>query len=398
MDSDIGLYVHIPYCIKKCPYCDFNSYGVGERPGPIELPEDSYLNALIAELEYYSELPAWHERQVRTIFFGGGTPSLFSVQAIEKVLQTINRLFPVHEEVETTLEANPSTIFEELGRDKLRGFREVGVNRISMGVQSFNAEKLKFLGRIHTAESLPAAISNIKAAGFSNFNLDLIFGVSGETLENWEKDLQAVLSARPTHISCYCLTIEPGTEFGRLNATGSLPLLEDDLQAEMFCLTQKLLNQSGYEQYEISNYAKPALECQHNLGYWSGRDYLGVGAGAHSFSKASGSGAWGMRWSNIPGPAQYIARAIAAGDCSQRKEELTEELAELEFFFLGLRLKTGVSPAEYERRFGRTIMSRYLDKLKELSKDGLILESENKIQLTTKGFLFADSVFSAFIR
>ena len=398
MDSDIGLYIHIPYCIKKCPYCDFNSYGVGERPGPTELPEDSYLNALIAELEYYSKLPAWHQRQVRTIFFGGGTPSLFSVQAIERVLQTINRLFPVHAELETTLEANPSTIFEELGRDKLQGFRSVGVNRISMGVQSFNAEKLKFLGRIHTAETLPAAISNIKAAGFANFNLDLIFGVNNESLDIWRNDLQSVLSANPTHISCYCLTIEPGTEFGRLKAEGSLPLLEDDIQAEMFTITQDLLTGAGYSQYEISNYSKPTLECQHNLGYWSGRDYLGIGAGAHSFSKVSEKSKWGTRWSNIPGPSQYIARANAIADCSQRREELTEELAELEFFFLGLRLKAGVNRADYESRFGVTIDSRYSEKIKELTSQGLILENENKIQLSAKGFLFADTVFSAFSR
>lgn len=446
VDDCIGIYVHIPYCVQKCPYCDFNSYGVTTSPlllaasaslrssnerapsseNPLQdikskgaifqsgeprkklsrLREEDYVRALISELDFYGQQSEWQNRVCRSIFFGGGTPSLFAPSSIAQIIESISKYFSFHPQLEVTLEANPGTVHEHLGQKKLSDLRAGGVNRVSLGAQSFSETKLRSLGRFHSGQDIKSAIANLKHAGFSNFNIDLIFGIHGEELQSWQEDLQTAVSLEPSHISAYCLTIEVGTEFHRLQKKGVTISAEDDLQARMYEQTQGFLKQHSYQQYEISNYALSGCECAHNFIYWSGFDYLGLGAGSHSFvgknSRAvhselpANTSPWGRRWSNIPGPDHYIERALQHGDTTQQKEYLSAEQAELEFFMLGLRRSFGVSFSDYQRLFGRSLESRYDTVIHELKRQGLLEVRGERLSLSEKGFLFADGVFSSF--
>lgn len=389
--NSFGLYLHIPYCIKKCPYCDFNSYAVNPQENKAE---ERYTAALISELENYSQDAVWNNRKIHSIFFGGGTPSLFSPNSIKRIINSAKSNFSFLENIEITLEANPGTIQEELGEKKLLEFRNSGINRISMGVQGFNEEKLKFLGRLHSKEDVVAAVENIKKSGFDNFNLDLIFGVAEETLDSWQNDLEKIISLKPKHISAYCLTIESGTDFGKLQKKGQLRLLEEDIQAKMFELTQSILLKSNYQQYEISNYSLENFECQHNLGYWKGLDYLGLGAGAHSYYKEFASDKnYGKRWKNIPHPEDYIKRANTK-QAAQNTEEIDIEKARLEYLFLAFRTKLGFDLDFYRKEFKQNSIL-VLDKL---SKDNLIEQkSENIFIPTNKGLLFVDEILKELV-
>ncbi|MFN8390528.1 MAG: radical SAM family heme chaperone HemW [Bdellovibrionota bacterium] len=393
MSGTFGLYVHVPYCIKKCPYCDFNSYAIATlREG---VPEERYTDALIRELRAYSALPEWQGRRLHSIFFGGGTPSLFQAASYGRFFSAVRECFILPANAEITLECNPGSIQETLGREKLSAFRECGVNRISMGAQSFRAEKLLELGRIHSGKETGLAVENVRAAGFESFNLDLIFGVGTETLSQWSDDLRAALDLEPTHLSAYGLTIEPGTEFSRLFQRGTLVVPDDDTSAEMYQLTQSTLRERGFEQYEISNYAKPGRACRHNLGYWNGEDYLGLGAGAHSY-RSGNAGEFGARWSNIPGPEHYISRTQNDGTAKQRAEIVDRSKAELEFFFLGLRTIYGICPGSYEKRFSEGFSARFGGVVDELISHELIEQNGETLRLTAKGFLFADEVMKSF--
>lgn len=389
--DEISVYIHIPYCVKKCPYCDFNSYGIGDAMD--KATESAYTAALIHELRHYAVADEWTGRSVRSIFFGGGTPSLFAPESISAFLCELQRSFDVPDHAEITLEANPGTIQEQLGAEKLRGFRTAGVNRISMGVQSFSSVKLERLGRIHSGDDAARAAENIGAAGFENFNLDLIFGVEDETLEHWRGEIEKALALGPQHLSAYGLTIEPGTEFARRAKIGALPLATDDSQAEMYSLTQEMTSAAGLEQYEISNYARPGRECAHNLSYWTGVDYLGLGAGAHSFCSQEGAAGHGCRRSNTPGPAHYIERITATGDAVQRRDELDLEKAKTEFFFLGLRTRGGIDLTSFEARFGSAPEALHAQ-IRTLTGAGLLEGSLPGVRLTRKGFLFADGIMS----
>jgi len=395
MNSEpFSLYVHIPYCVKKCPYCDFNSYAVGQEFSDPQT-EKSYVQALLQELKQYQLLPDWSGRKCGTVFFGGGTPSLFEPASIGAVLKLCDSLFGF-ENPEITLEANPGTIGEQLGEAKLSGFRSAGVNRISIGVQSFRAEKLAYLGRIHSAADVTAAVKNIRAAGFSNFNLDLIFGAGGETLEQWSDDLEKAISFEPAHLSAYGLTIEPGTEFARLDKLGKLPRADEDAQAEMYELTQALTERNGLQQYEISNYSRERLECRHNLTYWSGGDYLGLGAGAHSFRRAARTEAdhFGRRWSNTPGPRQYVEAIAQRGEARQREELVDRQKAKLEFFFLGLRTKEGAQLTDYPAKFQEPFPERARAAVVRFETQGLLRVEDERVSLTKRGYLFADGIVS----
>lgn len=396
----LGIYIHIPYCVKKCPYCDFNSYGITVKDSDKPLTqfrEAEYVAALKQELELWGVKPEWHGREVSSIFFGGGTPSLFNVSSIEEVLETVDKHFSYLPNTEMTLEVNPGTVKEELGFEKLEGFRRAGINRISLGGQSFSVKKLKALGRIHSKTDTTRAVQHITKAGFTNFNIDLMFGIRGETLAMWERDLKAVLRLNPTHVSTYCLTIEPGTEFFRQTTAGSVLTVEDELQAQMYEMAQTFLYSHGYQQYEISNFAKSGLECQHNLAYWQGRDYLGIGAGAHSFLKLDANAtSRARRWSNMPGPNHYIERLHGGELAVQRMEDINDLEAKLEFFLLGLRCSAGIEKTSYEKAFGESFDDEYGSVVRELSGRKLVVVKDNKISLSEKGFLFSNSVFSSF--
>lgn len=392
-----AVYFHYPYCIKKCPYCDFNSYGLDhKRAAPngasrsIEDLEQEYVSALLADLSSQIERANLTSQICTSVFFGGGTPSLMSPGSVELILKRLFSLMQPSPEIEITLEANPGTIQETLGADKLRDFRSAGVNRISMGVQSFQPKKLKFLGRIHSANDSLEAVENIRSAGFENFNLDLMFGAAGETLDEWLSDLNSACLLEPQHISMYGLTIEPGTEFAVRSSRGAKLKVGEERESQMYRAGTELLADENYGRYEISNFAQPGKSCKHNLSYWTRREYLGVGAGAHGFIQ---TGAWGQRLYNAPAPHDYIKRINTSSDAVIRREDLSKEQAQIEFFMLNLRKAEGFEADDYSMLFGEEMPTAVQAVLDQLSNAGMIALQDEHVQLSQEGFLFADSVF-----
>jgi oxygen-independent coproporphyrinogen-3 oxidase len=379
------LYVHIPYCQAKCPYCDFNSYAAAHRP------EARYVAALCAELRHYSHAAPWRDGKLRTIFFGGGTPSLFTPQSIGAVLDTAQRLWPCDPDTEVTLEANPGTV----GVQKLRDFRVAGVNRVSFGVQSFDAHHLHTLGRIHSVDEALAIADTARQAGLDNIGLDLIFALPEQTLEEWEHDLTQACALHPDHISAYGLTYEQGTRFHTLRAEGALRQLPEELEVAMFTRAQEILAAHRYEQYEISNYARAGYACRHNLNYWRGGLYLGIGAGAHSYTRLT-NGEAGRRWSNEKTPAAYMAAVEQHGHARSAVEELTVRQARGESVFLGLRCLDGFAAADFHARFGAELPAVF-PHVTDLCDSGLLRCSDGRWLLTPQGVLLADSVFATFL-
>ena len=377
-----SLYVHIPYCQVKCPYCDFNSYAA------TAWPEDAYTDALLDELRSHVRAEPFSESSVGTIFFGGGTPSLFRPETIGRILDGVAGICPFAPNVEITLEANPGTV----ERERLAGFRAAGVKRLSFGIQSFQPALLTTLGRLHGADDARAAIRAARAAGFDDVNLDLIFAVPGETRADWAADVAELLTWEPEHVSAYNLTYEPGTPFHTLRGRGALAPLGEDDELWMYQHVRRVLADAGYAQYEISNFARPGHEARHNQSYWRGIDYLGLGAGAHSYAHLPD---WGRRWSNERIPDRYIA-AVGRGDASVAGETLSFETAAAEFVFLGLRERVGVDPAAFARRFGRALADVHPE-VPTFLADGLLEERAGRVALSERGLLVADSIFAALI-
>lgn len=382
-----SIYAHIPYCRLKCPYCDFNVYAAARWP------EAAYTAALIAELEHYAAGAPWSGRNVRSIYFGGGTPSLFAPESIHAVVRAVKRRWtvaaPANEAVEVGLEANPGT----LTADSLRGYRDAGVNRLSLGVQSFHPEHLERLGRDHTPGEAVDAVAMARAAGFDNISLDLIFAVPGQSVEQWEADLRTAIDLHPAHISAYGLTFEEGTAFHVLRSRGYLESLPEDIEADMFVRTGAILPSAGYRHYEVSNYARPGYESRHNLNYWRGGEYLGIGAGAHSFARAPSPGS---RWSNEKNPNRYIERTQNGGHARVFEERLTERQARGEFVFLGLRARDGFSAGEFHRRFGQDFLASFPHAAR-LCDEGLLIGEDDRWLLSPRGLLVADTVFATFL-
>ena len=391
--NPFALYIHIPFCTSKCPYCDFNSYEWEKFSESRTTLEQRYVQSLLKELAHYSSSADWNQRRISTIFFGGGTPSLLSSDSILAILNSIREQFVLAPDAEITLEANPGSVSEKLAVDRLAGFREAGVNRISFGVQSFNPEKLKFLGRLHTPEDTLGAVDNIKLAGFKNFNIDLIFGCAGETAQSWLNDLERAITLNPNHLSCYSLTIEPGTVFGKLHQLGNLPTLDETTSAELFSLTCETLAQSDYNRYEISNFAKPDFECRHNINYWQGNDYLGLGAGAHSFCGPN------RRWINLPGPIHYIDSVNESGHAATRCEEVDRTQRGIELLLLSLRTANGVDLTRFEDETGSSLTLAQKSAVERLQSQSLVefaaIANRPHLKLTEKGFLFADEILKA---
>jgi oxygen-independent coproporphyrinogen-3 oxidase len=377
-----SLYVHIPYCEAKCPYCDFNSYAV-ER-----FPEERYADALIAELDTYVALPPWRGATIATIFFGGGTPSLFRPATIGRLLDAFAARAALADDVEITLEANPGTV----ERTRLEGFRGAGVNRLSFGIQSFQPDLLRTLGRIHSADDARAAIAAARAAGFDNLSLDLIFAVPGQARAAWAADVAEVVRHAPEHVSAYNLIYEPSTPFHTLRARGEIAPLDDEDELWMYQHVRAALADAGYEHYEISNFARPSRAARHNQGYWRGIDALGLGAGAHSYASEPG---WGRRWANERIPERYIAAVAGAGAIATR-EELSLATAAGEFMFLGLRELAGIRPADFAARFGRSVEDVH-PSVQELRAAELLATHGDRLALTERGLLFADTVFTRFV-
>lgn len=384
----ISIYLHIPFCFHKCPYCDFNTYAVSA------IPEKEYVSALLAELDYRASLPEWRARVVQTIYFGGGTPSLFQPASIRKIISTICKTFPLDENTEISLEANPGTVTPE----SLIGYREAGVNRVSLGAQSFDRTTLKTLGRMHFPEHIEAAVEATRGAGIHNLNIDIIYGVPGQTLEALKQDLAQTISLKPTHVSPYGLTIEKGTPFYLAYKKKTLKLPKEDILVAMMEEVNEFLPRNGFQRYEVSNFAQPGKEARHNMAYWDGSDYLGLGAGAHSFnvSASQEAGVYGLRWSNFALPNKYISETIAHGKAESWSDKLTFDSALFEYLFLGLRKTSGVDLKAFEERFGAPIHSLYPALLRVLTTERLIKLEPARLSLTARGFMLADSVIENF--
>jgi len=326
----LTLYVHIPWCIRKCPYCDFNSHEVHE-----DIPEDRYIKALIDDLE--QELPTVWGRTIESLFIGGGTPSLFSAQGIERLLGELRARLPMKPDAEITLEANPGTVDQA----RFHGFRKAGINRLSMGVQSFQDDLLTAIGRIHNGTEAHAAIESAQRAGFENINLDLMFGLPAQTIAQALRDLRTALDLQPAHLSCYELTIEPNTRF----FLQPPPRPDDEVLWEMQTAGRSLLSDAGYQRYEVSAYAQPGRQCRHNLNYWQFGDYLGIGAGAHT--KISNAATQTItRSSKVKHPRAYLDAAHTDARISTRNELSADDVV-LEFAMNSLRLDSGFTKAAF---------------------------------------------------
>jgi oxygen-independent coproporphyrinogen-3 oxidase len=387
-----SLYVHIPYCLVKCPYCDFNAYGGRSWP------EERYLDALCAEFQHALEY-VWQDnqdkqqdKQIETIYFGGGTPSLFAPASIDRFLTLASRLCRLAPDLEITLEADPASVTKET----LSGFRAVGVNRLSLGVQSFQPNLLKTLGRLHTQEDALQAISWAREAGFSNLNIDIMFAVPGQTAALLADDLSRAFSCLPTHISIYNLTYEEHTPFFSQRQKGQLQPVDEDAEVDMYGQIQAACRAHGYHHYEISNFARPGFPSQHNTRYWTGESYLGLGAGAHSFAAEPD---WGMRWSNERNPKTYMDKALSAlsyGSTRSFEERLTRDQAVGEFLFLNLRQLNGFDPAVFADRFGMSLMETF-PQLSDFITEGLMQAEAGRLKLTAEGLLVADTIFASFV-
>jgi oxygen-independent coproporphyrinogen-3 oxidase len=378
-----SLYVHIPYCVSKCPYCDFNSHVVAE------IPEKSYVQAVIKELTYYEP---WHGRPIQSIFFGGGTPSTFQPESIGMLLENIAAHFPVLSNCEVTLEANPGTV----DRRNFHGYRAAGVNRISLGVQSFNARLLKFLGRVHSVDDAVQAIEIVNAAGFENFSLDLIYANPGQTLNDLENDLDTALGFRSPHLSAYNLTIEEGTPFHNEFRKGKIRPLTEEEEMAMAELIERRLREAGLQRYEISNYARPGFQSRHNVNYWQSGDYLGLGAGAHSYQCGDRDGVYGYRWWNEKLPARYMSKIETTGNAVAEQEQTDLTKAAGEFMFSGLRLVEGICLNAFAARFGRSPLDLY-PQISSWLGEGWMETDGDRLQLTRRGLMVANSLFVHFV-
>ena len=373
----LALYVHFPWCVRKCPYCDFNSHEwKGER-----FPEDDYLDALRADLEH--ALPLVWGRQVHTIFIGGGTPSLLSAKGLDRLLSDVRALLPLDADAEITMEANPGTFETE----KFAQFRASGVNRLSVGIQSFNEAHLKALGRIHDMHDARRAVE-IAARHFDNFNLDLMFALPGQTLDECRADIETALSFAPPHLSLYHLTLEPNTMFAKFPP--ALP--DDDASADMQEWIHERTAQAGYGRYEVSAYAQPNRQCKHNLNYWRFGDYLGIGAGAHtklSFAHRI------VRQARYKHPATFIEQA-RAGAPIQEEHEVTAHDLPFEFMLNALRLVEGFPVHRFIERTGLP-MTSIEPALQEAERRGLIERTHEKIAPTQLGQRFLNDLQALFL-
>lgn len=378
----LSLYIHVPWCVRRCPYCDFNSHA---KQG--ELPEDRYVDALLEDLQ--QDLPWVQERAIDTVFIGGGTPSLFSPASYRRLFNALTRHLHLAPDCEITLEANPGTVVEtgDGGEQRFAGYRDAGINRLSIGVQSFDPQQLRTLGRIHSRDHALAAIAQARRAGFETFNVDLMHGLSGQTAEGALTDLQLAIDAGAPHLSWYQLTIEPNTEFYKRPPT--LPV-EDDM-ADIQQRGLALLAQQGFARYEVSAFAKPGHRARHNLNYWQFGDYLALGAGAHG--KITQRDGRILRYQKTRKPEDYLQRGPSR---TSKQHWLSPDDLPLEFLMNALRLRDGVPMALFEQRTGLSIQ-RVAATLERLQSQGLLENSAQRIRPTHKGFEYLDSILTEFL-
>jgi oxygen-independent coproporphyrinogen-3 oxidase len=378
-----ALYVHVPYCRRICPYCDFN---VHVRAAP---PIEADVDAFLTEIGSWAGDAPWLGRPVATVHLGGGTPSLVPPQAVGRLLDGVAAACGLEQDAEVTLEANPGTI----GPAALIGYRRAGVNRLSLGVQSFAAGVLHALGRDHGPDESRAAVVEARGAGFENVSLDLIYAVPGQTLDGWRHDLDDAIALEPAHLSAYALTWEPGTPFATWRERGRLTPVDEDLEAAMADLALERLAAAGYERYEISSHARPGFASRHNVAYWDGSSYLGIGPGAHSFAARPLPG---RRWANERRPETYRERVRTHGRAVASEERLEAAQAAADFVVTGLRRVVGVDAADFAARFGATLDATY-PQVRDLVRDDLVVFDGRRLRLTDRGLRFADTVSARFV-
>lgn len=403
MKRELELYIHIPFCMKKCAYCDFLS-----GPAPRETI-DRYVTALVAEIRQYQKLA--ENYRVTTIFFGGGTPSILSGGQMKEIFAALRDVFEIQADAEITMEANPGTVTKE----NLQAYRACGINRISFGLQSVDDEELKLLGRVHTMRQFEESYDLARKAGFQNINVDLISAIPGQTVESWERTLDTVIRMNPEHISAYSLIIEEGTPFyeiygenakeeqdsrcercladdgKQMDIGKNFPKLPDEeAERRMYELTAEKLEAAGYLQYEVSNYAKPGYACRHNKGYWQRVEYLGIGTGAASLIENE-------RYQHISDTDLYIRANGKLDQIEEEKETLDWNAQVEETMFLGLRMKEGVNKQKFRERYHREIQEVYGEVLEKLKEEGLLCEEEERICLTKRGNDLSNYVLAQFL-
>lgn len=378
MKKDLGLYIHIPFCIKKCAYCDFLSWS-GDKD-----QKEEYVRDLEQEIRSYKTFAA--DYQVSTVYFGGGTPSILETGQIERIMGALRQTFRIEKKAEITLEMNPGTAQKE----KLKAYRQLGINRLSIGIQSVKNENLKLLGRIHTYEDFLESYHMAREAGFDNISGDLISSLPGQTLEEWKEELEILIRTPLEHLSVYQLIIEEGTEFYERYGEHEELLPDEETSREIYLWTGEYLENQGFRQYEISNYARAGKESRHNLRYWERKDYLGLGLGAASMIR-------NMRMSNTRDWEKY--RTGCRDPRKIREEvEFLEELRQIEeFMFLGLRKTRGVSRKEFRRTFGKDLDLIYEKTLKKYLENGMLQESGDRIFLSEEGILLSNQIFADFL-
>lgn len=392
--EELSLYIHIPFCVRKCGYCDFLSAPADEKA------RDRYVQALLMEIERYRGTET-ADRKIKTLYIGGGTPSILSVNQLDCIIQKIKCTFNFCDDIEVSMEMNPGTASKE----KCRALYQMGINRLSIGLQSTNDMELKTLGRIHSYEDFLNTYTWCREAGFQNINVDLMAALPYQTVESYTTGLRKIIRLAPEHISAYSLILEEGTPFYQKYNSGCYPLPDEEQERLMYRETEQILAQAGYERYEISNYAKKGYACRHNLVYWQGGDYLGLGLGSSSYMD-------GVRFHNTTDLNTYVNQGAYVED----REELSVQAKMEEFMFLGLRVMAGVSGTEFEKRFGKTMEDVYGDVLRKHEEEGLLqIERKEdrkeaaaaepakgktnieKVMLTTNGVDVSNYVFADFL-
>ena len=372
-NSPMEIYIHIPFCIRKCDYCDFLS----GPSGPKE--QADYVQALLREIQAVEE---GEGRSVSSIFIGGGTPSVLDERFLGDILREIRNRFKMKEDAEITIEVNPGTA--NIG--KLQAYREMGINRLSIGLQSPEDRELKILGRIHNYGQFLETYQEARTVGFDNINIDLMSAIPDQTYEGWVKNLRTVAELEPEHISAYSLIVEEGTPF----AARKLNLPDEDTEYNMYEATAQILKEYGFEQYEISNYARKGRECRHNVGYWTRQDYLGFGLGASSLYGKE-------RFANTADMKKYLENSKNPEKIREKEPSLTREDEMAEFMFLGLRMTKGISKADFQRCFGCTIESVYGEVLEKYESMELLLEKDGRIFLSREGIHVSNSIMAEFL-
>ena len=372
-NSPMEIYIHIPFCIRKCDYCDFLS----GPSGPEE--QADYVQALLREIQAVEE---GEGRSVSSIFIGGGTPSVLDERLLGDILREIRNRFKMEEDAEITIEVNPGTA--NIG--KLQAYREMGINRLSIGLQSPEDRELKILGRIHNYGQFLETYQEARTVGFDNINIDLMSAIPDQTYEGWVKNLRTVAELEPEHISAYSLIVEEGTPF----AARKLNLPDEDTEYNMYEAPAQILKEYGFEQYEISNYARKGRECRHNVGYWTRQDYLGFGLGASSLYGKE-------RFANTADMKKYLKNSKNPEKIREKEPSLTREDEMAEFMFLGLRMTKGISKADFQRCFGCTIESVYGEVLEKYESMELLLEKDGRIFLSREGIHVSNSIMAEFL-